>query len=503
MQETLTMLLPLTLLLVAMVVRLYTVTSAIARTLLRRNVVVSDLVTAHRLLVRGSSGGAFSNRPPSALASLLSRGRYENLNSAPYGPFWRAMRRNLTSGVLHPMRLHRYAVARSQALRGLVADLSQQCGSSPDGLVLAAESIRSTLFGLLVAMCFGNGVHAGLVRVMVHAQNEIVQLAPHTSILMKLPGAVAKIIYRQRWSRLVTLRRQQEETYLPLIDARRVRHRHSGIGEPPAYVDTLIDLRVPDEHGHVSSVDMRRRKRRLTDGELVGLCSEFVGAGTDTVAAELQWIMANLVKRPDMQDAIRREIDAAVDADAQEVSEEAVGKLEYLNAIVMESLRLHPPVSAVSRQVKETTSSFMAAVCRRARWWPSRRTDSCVTGRWADPDEFKPERFLDSDGGKSVSLLAAAGSAGEMRMMPFGAGRRMCPGMRLAILHLGYFTANLVREFEWREAEGELAVDLQPHFGFFTVMKRPLRAHLVLRRREAKQKCSLSKLTVCEKTQKC
>ncbi|KAE8790364.1 Cytochrome P450 89A2 [Hordeum vulgare] len=481
MQETLTMLLPLTLLLVAMVVRLYTVTSAIARTLLRRNVVVSDLVTAHRLLVRGSSGGAFSNRPPSALASLLSRGRYENLNSAPYGPFWRAMRRNLTSGVLHPMRLHRYAVARSQALRGLVADLCQQCGSSPDGLVLAAESIRSTLFGLLVAMCFGNGVHAGLVRVMVHAQNEIVQLAPHTSILMKLPGAVAKIIYRQRWSRLVTLRRQQEETYLPLIDARRVRHRHSGIGEPPAYVDTLIDLRVPDEHGHVSSVDMRRRKRRLTDGELVGLCSEFVGAGTDTVAAELQWIMANLVKRPDMQDAIRREIDAAVDADAQEVSEEAVGKLEYLNAIVMESLRLHPPVSAVSRQVKEGDD-----VVVHGRRVPPGTVVAFPPNRlardgkvWADPDEFKPERFLDSDGGKSMSLLAAAGSAGEMRMMPFGAGRRMCPGMRLAILHLGYFTANLVREFEWREAEGELAVDLQPHFGFFTVMKRPLRAHLV------------------------
>jgi len=63
-------------------------------------------------------------------------------------------------------------------------------------------------------------------------------------------------------------------------------------------------------------------------------------------------------------------------------------------------------------------------------------------------------------------------------MMPFGAGRRMCPGMGVAVLHLGYFVANLVREFEWAEAEGELAVDLRPHLGFFTVMKRPLRARL-------------------------
>ena len=50
------------------------------------------------------------------------------------------------------------------------------------------------------------------------------------------------------------------------------------------------------------------------------------------------------------------------------------------------------------------------------------------------------------------------------------------------MLHISYFAANLVREFEWREAEGELAVDLQPQVEFFTVMKRPLRAHLELGR---------------------
>lgn len=57
--------------------------------------------------------------------------------------------------------------------------------------------------------------------------------------------------------------------------------------------------------------------------------------------------------------------------------------------------------------------------------------------------------------------------------------------MGIAMLHMGYFIANIVREFEWREAEGKLAIDFRPHFGFFTVMKHPLRAHLaVLPRRK-------------------
>ena len=81
--------------------------------------------------------------------------------------------------------------------------------------------------------------------------------------------------------------------------------------------------------------------------------------------------------------------------------------------------------------------------------------------------------------------MAGAGSAGEIRMMPFGAGRRMCPGMGVAMLHMAYFMANILREFEWKDPEGEFAVDLKPHGrneGFFTVMKHPLRSNLVLRR---------------------
>ncbi|VAH50937.1 unnamed protein product [Triticum turgidum subsp. durum] len=157
----------------------------------------------------------------------------------------------------------------------------------------------------------------------------------------------------------------------------------------------------------------------------------------------------------------------------------------------MEVLRLYPTATLVFRQVSEQDD-----IIHDGQRIPTGtnvlfplKSLAQDKATWVNPDEFKPERFLADKGGESISLVAAAGSGGEIRMIPFDAGRRVCPGMAVAMLHMGYFTANLVREFEWREAKGELAVDLRPHFGFFTVMKHPLRAHLaVLTRREGARK---------------
>ncbi|XP_037466825.1 cytochrome P450 89A2-like [Triticum dicoccoides] len=447
---------------------------------LRRDVVVTDRVTAHHLLVRGGAGGAFCNRPPtSAASSVLSRQRHHNIGSAPYGALWRGIRRNLVSEVFHPSRLRVYAPARRRALCGLVADLQEQCKSSKDGLVLAAESMHAALFGLSAAMCFGDGVDSRLVHAMADGMEDLIRSLVGLRVFAALP-ALTELIYRERWNKLVALRRQQEEMYLPLINARRDLLRRPS-GEAPTYVDTLIDLLVPNDDNSSGSVNAP--KQRLADGEFVGLCSEFLGAGTEPAAAALQWTMANLVKHVDVQEAVRSEIDAVVGADAEEVSEEDLGKLEYLNAVLMEALRLHPTVPSVARQVMPDDHVFLdgrRVVAGTIVQFPLERLARDETV-WAEPNKFLPERFLAGGGGKGVSLVAAAGSAGEIKMMPFGAGRRMCPGMGVAMLHLGYFVANLVREFEWMEAEGDLAVDLEPQVGFLNIMKRPLHARLALR----------------------
>uniref|UniRef100_A0ACD5ZXB5 Uncharacterized protein n=1 Tax=Avena sativa TaxID=4498 RepID=A0ACD5ZXB5_AVESA len=318
------------------------------------------------------------------------------------------------------------------------------------------EPFQYAMFCLLVYMCFG-GDRLGDARVMdIEAlQRDLLGNFLSFQVFSFLPP-LTKLVFRRRWSKLVSLRRRQEELFVPLIRAR----REAGAGGD-CYVDSLVRLAIPEDGG-----------RGLTDGEIVSLCSEFLSAGTDTTATALQWILANLVKNPEMQDRLRDEVSAVVDG---ELREEDLQGMPYLKAVVLEGLRRHPPGHYVlpHAAAEETTLDGYRV--------PAGTPVNFAVGDigldeevWTAPLEFRPERFLPGGEGEDVDLTGSK----EIKMMPFGAGRRVCPAMALALLHLEYFVANLVREFEWQEAAGE-EVDLTEKLEFTVVMRRPLRARAV------------------------
>uniref|UniRef100_A0A0E0LR92 Cytochrome P450 n=1 Tax=Oryza punctata TaxID=4537 RepID=A0A0E0LR92_ORYPU len=256
---------------------------------------------AHRALVQ--RGAAFASRPRGggpASALLSSGGR--NVSSAPYGPTWRAVRRCISSGVLNPARLRAFSDARRWVLDVLISHVRGN-GGAP---VTVMEPFQYAMFCLLVYMCFGDRPGDARVREIEALQRELLGNFLSFQVFAFLPS-ITKIVFRKRWNKLVSLRRRQEELFVPLIRAR----REAGAGGD-CYVDSLVKLTIPEDGG-----------RALTDGEIVSLCSEFMSAGTDTTATALQWILANLVKNPAMQDKLREDITAAVGGDADgEVREE-------------------------------------------------------------------------------------------------------------------------------------------------------------------------------------
>ncbi|XP_039126191.1 cytochrome P450 89A2-like [Dioscorea cayenensis subsp. rotundata] len=185
----------------------------------------------------------------------------------------------------------------------------------------------------------------------------------------------------------------------------------------------------------------------------------------------------NLVKQPEIQAKLFDEIQGVVGSEAEEVKEEELQRMPYLKAVILEGLRRHPPghfvlPHAVTKEVKlngyvipvgepgVASVNFMVAEMGR---------DEKV---WKKPMEFRPERFMEGGEGQRIDLTGNK----EITMMPFGIGRRICPGLELALLHLGYFVANLFKEFNWKVAYGE-EIDVDQEKSEFTiVMKTAFRA---------------------------
>ena len=194
---------------------------------------------------------------------------------------------------------------------------------------------------------------------------------------------------------------------------------------------------------------------------------------TDVTYTTLLWIMANLVKQPEIQSKLFQEIKHVIGKGKENVEEEDLDKIPYLKAMIFEGLRRHPPFHFVLAHSatqdiifegylipKKASLNFMVS---QMNWNPK---------IWEDQMEFKPERFLErtGNGSQEVIDIDITGSR-EIKILTFGAGRRICLGYGLAMLHLEYFVANLVWSFEWKDVEGD-EVDLskkQEFSGFFDI----------------------------------
>ncbi|KDP39558.1 hypothetical protein JCGZ_02578 [Jatropha curcas] len=220
---------------------------------------------------------------------------------------------------------------------------------------------------------------------------------------------------------------------------------------PPAL--PIVRIASYNQHSISSSMALLGVFSGLEEGEIVSLCSELLNVGTDTTSTALQWIIANLVKYPEIQEKVFVEIKGVVSNGEEEVKEVDLQKMPYLKAVLLEGLRRRPPghlllAHSVSEDVtldkylitKKGTINVMVA---EMGW------DSKV---WDDPMAFNPERFLNDEG--ELLDFDITGSR-EIKMMPFGVGRRMCPGYSLAMLHLEYFVANLIWSFEWKAINNE------------------------------------------------
>ncbi|KAF3946087.1 hypothetical protein CMV_027609 [Castanea mollissima] len=410
-------------------------------------IITSDPKTAREIL----TSPHFANRPIKQSAKTLMFSRA--IGFAPNGTYWRLLRRISSNHLFAPKRLAAHEAGRQMDC-AIMLDAITTEQSLHGGVVLrnhlqaaALNSIMGTVFGKRYDLTC-NSVEAKELNELVREGFELLGAFNWSDYLPWLSYLYDPFCVNQRCSELVPRVRKLVKK---IIDEHRYRLGDSSkLSDNADFVDVLLSL-DGDE--------------KLEEDDMVAVLWEMIFRGTDTTALLTEWVMAELVLNYKVQHKLLHELDIVVRN--KNITDADVAKLPYLQAIVKETLRVHPPGPLLSWARLSTSDVQLsngmvvpANTTAMVNMWAITHDPKV----WEEPLVFKPERFLDAD----VDVRG-----GDLRLAPFGAGRRVCPGKNLGLVTVTLWVAKLLQHFEWVQDMAN-PVDLTEVLKLSCEMKSPL-----------------------------
>ncbi|XP_057865721.2 cytochrome P450 750A1 [Cryptomeria japonica] len=186
----------------------------------------------------------------------------------------------------------------------------------------------------------------------------------------------------------------------------------------------------------------------ITDEHVKAVVLDIFVAGVETSTTTLEWAISALIQSPSVGKKLQAEIEAVVGRE-RAVQESDLQGMEYLFCVVKETLRLYPPVPLLlpHESTKDCTVNGYF-IPKRSRTFISTWALGRDPALWKDPLEFRPERFM----GRDIDFIKGKDF---FDVLPFGAGRRGCPGANMAFATLTLALGQLIHCFDWT-VEGEL-----------------------------------------------
>ncbi|KAM0894147.1 hypothetical protein ACQ4PT_024650 [Festuca glaucescens] len=399
---------------------------------------------------------AFASRLPNAAVDKLSFGPDNNISFAPYGDAWRRRKKMAVVHLLSPRRADSFGPVRAAESAVLVAGARRAAEAGE------AVELRDLLYGYSNAV-----VTRAAARTAGATVEKMKQLMGNTTALMSglqaedvLPDAAAKVV---RWAtgleKRLDGRVEAWHKFLNEIIAEHLEKKCDyGAGEED-FLDVLLRLREEGTAG-----------LELTDDRIKSLVKDMIFAGTETSSITLEWAMAELIGNPRAMAKLQDEV-ARVSNGKPTIEEDDLSRMEYLKGVLKEALRLHPPAPLLVPH-ESTTAAIVqgyeipAKTALFINAWAIGRDPAA----WGDAaEEFRPERFLD---GGVVTGIDLRGN--DYQLLPFGAGRRVCPAISFALPALEIALASLVGHFDWKLPIGT-RLDMSEAPGLTTPPLVPLR----------------------------
>lgn len=412
-----------------------------------RVVISSHPDTAKEIL----AGSAFSDRPIKASARLLMFERA--IGFAPAGTHWRHLRRIAAVHMFSPR-----TVNGLEGLRRRVADeMLVRVGVEMEerGVVgLRGVLQMGSLTNILESVFGGSGsCRFGELGQMVKEGYELI-----STFNLEDYFPLGFLDFHGVKRRCHKLAAKVNSVVGQIVKERKnmiSRENHSTSENSNDFLTALLSLPEEDQ---------------LSDSDMVAILWELIFRGTDTVAILVEWIMARMVLHQDIQAKIQLEIDTCVGKN-RHVRDSDIPNLPYLQAVVKEVLRLHPPGPLLSwarlavHDVHVDNVFIPAGTTAMVNMWAIAHDPSS----WKDPWAFRPDRFVEEE----VTIMGS-----DLRLAPFGSGRRVCPGKALGLATVHAWLARLLQQYTWLPAQ---LVDLSECLRLSMEMKTPLACHVVRR----------------------
>lgn len=406
------------------------------------------IVTCHPDLAKEIlNSSVFADRPVKESAYSLMFNRA--IGFASYGVYWRTLRRIAATHLFCPKQIKASESQRSEIAAQMVEMFVKSGG---EGLRVR-EVLKKASLNSMMCSVFGQRYR------LDESNSEMVEL-----------GALVD----EGYDLLGTLNWADHLPWLADFDAQKIRFRCSRlVPKVNRFVSRIIaDHRAQKTQTNRDFVDVLLSLQgpdKLTDSDMIAVLWEMIFRGTDTVAVLIEWILARLVLHPDVRARAHAEIDKVVGR-SRAVTEADVAALVYLTAVVKEVLRLHPPgplLSWARLSVTDTTIDgyhVPAGTTAMVNMWAISRDPQV----WSDPLEFMPERFAAKEGEMEFQIFGS-----DLRLAPFGSGRRVCPGKTLGFATVCFWVATLLHEFEWVPSD-QSEVDLSEVLRLSCEMANPL-----------------------------
>ncbi|KAH6827715.1 hypothetical protein C2S53_020612 [Perilla frutescens var. hirtella] len=391
---------------------------------------------------------ACAERPESIAVKILMYD-YTDIAFCAYGEYWRQMRKICIVELLSTKNVKSFAHIREDEASRLVGSLRSQSGHA----VNLSEKIFTFNSSITSRAAFGSGVtdHAALVVLF----KEVLAMAAGFELADLFPSWKPLHLFSWNKYKLLRMRAKLDAIVDRLVEEHRSKQSGEFGGED--IVDVLIRMQGSGELNFP-----------ITTDNIKAVILDMFIAGSETSSAATVWTMSELMRNPRVMEKVQAEVREAWKGKTA-VEERDVEDLKYLKLVVKEALRLHPPVTLLPRQCREECKAAGYSIPVKTKvminvWSMGRDPNYWV---WDDPEIFQPERFLL----KETDYLG-----NQLEFIPFGSGRRICPGVNFGLANVELPLAKLLYHFDWKlPYQGTMAAsDMTERDGLTVSRKNPL-----------------------------